>query len=415
MHPSQLSISDYTYHLPADRIAEFPLPERDSSRLLLWQNGQVSEDVYRNLASHLQPGSLTVFNNSKVIEARLLFYKASGARIEIFCLEPHNQYPDLPTAMSRQGSVLWVCMVGGASKWKHGTILEKKITVNGKELILQALFSERRANDTVIELTWNDEHMSFAELLHYAGDMPLPPYIKRKAGALDQDRYQTIYAAAAGSVAAPTAGLHFTPAIFRSMDEKKIDRTYVTLHVGAGTFKPVSSEQMSGHDMHAELIDVPRETIEALLNHLPNGITAVGTTSLRTLESLYWFGIQAAAGKLGDDFPVVEQWDPYENPSTTTAAEALASLLAWMEKNGKDNFVAKTRILIAPGYRFRIINALVTNFHQPKSTLLLLIAALVGDEWKTMYRYAMDHGFRFLSYGDGCLIRLSPYTTGSQQ
>ncbi|RYY57098.1 MAG: S-adenosylmethionine:tRNA ribosyltransferase-isomerase [Chitinophagaceae bacterium] len=396
MHPSQLSISDYTYDLPASRIAGYPLPERDASRLLVWENGQLSETVYRSLPDYLDAGSLVVFNNSRVIEARLLFYKESGARIEIFCLEPHNQYPDLQVAMQQKGSVLWCCMVGGASKWKRGSILEKRLEVNGRVLILQALFSDRRSSDTVIELTWNDEEMSFAELLHHAGDMPLPPYIKRKAETLDQQRYQTIYADQSGSVAAPTAGLHFTDAVFEKLQERNISTAYLTLHVGAGTFKPVSSDQMSGHDMHSELIDVKRDTILQLIEHFPKGITAVGTTSLRTLESLYWFGLQVIAERIGDGLPVLDQWEPYEVDARTSATESLSALVKWMDENGKTSFVAKTRILVAPGYRLRVIRALVTNFHQPKSTLLLLIAAIMGDDWKRMYQYAMDNGFRFL-------------------
>ncbi|MET0637043.1 MAG: S-adenosylmethionine:tRNA ribosyltransferase-isomerase [Chitinophagaceae bacterium] len=405
MHPNKLSISDFTYELPADRIAHYPLAERDASRLLVYHDGNIKESTYRHLAEHLNPDGLIVFNNSKVIEARLLFYKDSGARIEIFCLEPHEQYRDLQQAMGMHGSVLWLCMVGGASKWKRGGILEKKVNVNGRIITLQALYSERRENDTVIELSWDDFNISFAELLHYAGDMPLPPYIKRKAETSDQERYQTIYAREQGSVAAPTAGLHFTPAIFHSLEQKNITPAYVTLHVGAGTFKPVSSEQMEGHDMHAELIDVKKETIVQLVNHLSKGITAVGTTSLRTLESLYWFGVQATEYQLSEDLPTLDQWMPYDHPSDIPAGDALMALVRWMEERKIENFVAKTRILVAPGYKPRVISSLVTNFHQPGSTLLLLVAALIGENWKKMYAYAMQHGFRFLSYGDGCLVK----------
>jgi S-adenosylmethionine:tRNA ribosyltransferase-isomerase len=409
-HPRDLSISDFTYDLPNDRIAARPLAERDSSRLLVYQQGTLKETVYRHIADEIETGTTVVFNNSKVIEARILFYKESGARIEIFCLEPHEQYRDLQQAMSQKGSVLWLCMVGGASKWKHGSILEKKINAGNNTVTLQALYRERRPDDTVIELTWDDCGISFAELLHFAGDMPLPPYIKRKAEGMDQERYQTIYATEEGSVAAPTAGLHFTAAIMDDFRKKNINTAYVTLHVGAGTFKPVSSEQMAAHDMHAELIDVNIATIRQLVNGLEKGITAVGTTSLRTLESLYWFGVMASRDQLSDELPVLGQWWPYENDSDVTAIHALNWLARWMQKNGKENFVAKTRILIAPGYRPRVISALVTNFHQPNSTLLLLVAALIGDQWKRMYEYALANDFRFLSYGDGCLLRLNaPY------
>ena len=406
MHPRQLPISDYTYALPDDRIAPFPEPGRDESRLLVYEDQALTEDRYYNIASHLDPGSLLVFNDSRVIEARVLFYKSSGAKIEVFCLEPHEQYGSLQKAMAQTGSVLWLCMVGGASKWKHGTVLEKRIDANGKEIILQALYHERRVNDTVIELTWNDCGMSFAELLHHAGDMPLPPYIKRKADLSDEERYQTIYAAEKGSVAAPTAGLHFTDRIFNELRIKNIHTGFVTLHVGAGTFKPVSSETMDGHDMHAELIDVSIATIRLVYAHLQKGITAVGTTSMRTLESLYWIGLQAHSETIDHELPVIDQWMPYNNQTILTATDSLHALMKWMDRTNKERLVAKTRILIAPGYTPKIVTALVTNFHQPGSTLLLLIAALIGDNWRTMYEYALNNGFRFLSYGDGCIIKI---------
>ena len=404
MHPKQLSISDYTYQLPEHRIANYPLPVRDASRLLVYDKGIIRDDNYKNITSYIAPGSVLIFNNTKVVEARILFQKPTGGTVEIFCLEPHEQYADISSAMSEKGKVWWQCLVGGASKWKHGEVLKKIITDHGKEIILQAVYVEKRMGSFVIELSWSDLEMSFAELLHHAGAIPLPPYIKRKAESSDAERYQTIYASLDGSVAAPTAGLHFTDELFREFAKKNIQRKFVTLHVGAGTFKPVKSETMEQHDMHAEYIDVSKETISDILANLDNRIIAVGTTSLRTIESLYWLGVKMSIEN-NQAIPELLQWDPYDlHGPDLPVQQALQNLLTWMESNSQEKLVTKTKIIIAPGYKPRIADGLITNFHQPKSTLLLLIAALVGDDWKKIYEHALQNDYRFLSYGDGCFL-----------
>ena len=411
MHPKNLSITDFTYSLPEERIANYPLAERDASKLLIYKDGNISEDIYKNIADHIPADTLLIFNDTKVVEARLLFQKPTGGVIEIFCLEPHEQYADITTAMQQQEKVLWQCLVGGASKWKHGQVLKKIITAYEQEIILQAVYTEKRAGSFVIELSWSPGQISFAELLHHAGAIPLPPYIKRKAETSDAERYQTIYATLDGSVAAPTAGLHFTNTIFNKLKQKNIQTDFVTLHVGAGTFKPVKAEKMEQHEMHSEFIDVTRKTIEHIISKLDDTIIPVGTTSLRTIESLYWLGVKLSVRNKQRTMNNIEknielrQWEAYDMPDENiTAKEALQSLLMWMEKNKTERLVTKTSIIIAPGYKPRIANALVTNFHQPQSTLLLLIAALIGDGWKKVYDYALRNDFRFLSYGDGCLL-----------
>jgi S-adenosylmethionine:tRNA ribosyltransferase-isomerase len=406
MHPKDLSIYDFTYHLPDEKIASFPLPERDASKLLIYKEGKISEDIYRNIDSHLPSGSLLVFNNSKVIEARLLFQKRTGGVIEIFCLEPDNRYNDVTTAMLQQGSVYWKCLIGGASKWKHGHLLEKKIIADDTIIQLSARYVEKTADSFLVELSWQPTELSFAELLHVAGAIPLPPYIKRKPERSDAERYQTIYAKLDGSVAAPTAGLHFSPTVFEKLKAGNVSATYLTLHVGAGTFKPVKSEKMAEHKMHAEFIDVSKATLKQLINNLDK-IIAVGTTSLRTLESLYWLGVKTIGKELSSQL-LVNQWEPYETEGNLAAKDALYALLNWMEENETDRLLAKTQLIIGPGYKPRLAKALVTNFHQPQSTLLLLVAALIGDKWKEVYDYALQHNFRFLSYGDGCLLWISP-------
>lgn len=411
MHPKDLSIHDFTYALPEERIAKYPLPVRDSSRLLVYRNGEITEDLYKNIHAYLPPGALVIFNNTKVVEARLLFQKPTGGMIEIFCLEPHSSYSDITTAMSQTGKVWWHCLVGGASKWKRGQVLEKKIITGEKQLLLQAKYIDKLADSFIIELSWTPATLSFAELLHEAGLVPLPPYIKRAAEASDAQRYQTVYAHQDGSVAAPTAGLHFTGDIFTSLERKNIQRDFVTLHVGAGTFKPVKAGRMELHEMHAEFIEVSRNTIANISTHLDDTIIAVGTTSLRTLETLYWLGVKLAAGSNNhlpsgpDPIPAVSQWEAYTYQGhPVPAQEALHRLLQWLDGKKLERLIAKTQIIIAPGYRTRIADALVTNFHQPQSTLLLLVAGTVGDDWKKIYSYALENDFRFLSYGDGSLL-----------
>ncbi len=404
MHPKELSVHDFTYELPEQQIARYPLPERDSSRLLIYKQGALQESIYRNIYQHLPPDSLLIFNNTKVVAARLLFQKPTGAVVEIFCLEPPPQYADMTTAMTQKGKVTWICLIGGASKWKPGQILEKKMNWNGQEITLHARYLGKEKDSFAIELSWSPEALTFAEVLHVAGNIPLPPYIKREVEQADSDRYQTIYANTEGSVAAPTAGLHFTDALFEQLNGKHISREYVTLHVGAGTFKPVKSDTMGEHPMHAEFIDVNTSTIERILQYLDKHITVVGTTSLRTIESLYWLGVKTVnQPDLALEDLVVHQWDPYEL-NGIAARTALESLLQYMHAHKMDRLITKTSLLIAPGYTFQIPRALVTNFHQPQSTLLLLVAAFVGNDWRKLYSYALENEFRFLSYGDGCLL-----------
>lgn len=409
--PGNISIQDYTYSLPEDKIAKYPLAERDASKLLVYKEGEIKTDIYRNISKYLPEDSVLLFNNTKVVEARLLFQKETGGIIEIFCLEPHEQYPDITTAMLQKEKVLWQCLVGGASKWKTGQVPEKKIRSGKNEIALQARYIEKRADSFIIELSWMPDQLSFAEVLHHAGSIPLPPYIKRSVEESDKERYQTVYAHAEGSVAAPTAGLHFTPKIFRELDNIHVVRDFVTLHVGAGTFKPVKSEIMREHSMHAEWIDVSKKTIENILNNLEEAIVAVGTTSLRTIESLYWLGVRQSgfrdqeSADYANKLLELSQWEVYAPlKENISAGDALQSLLKWMDENKLERLIAKTQILIAPGYEFKIIKGLITNFHQPQSTLLLLVAALIGDEWKKVYDYALQNNFRFLSYGDGCLL-----------
>jgi S-adenosylmethionine:tRNA ribosyltransferase-isomerase len=406
MNPQDILISDYRYDLPSDRIADHPLAERHASRLLIYRNGRITEDTYRNIAGHLPEDSLLVFNNTKVVEARIEFRKSTGARIEIFCLEPPAEYGGIANALAQAGGVSWRCLIGGASKWKPGQVLRKEMPDG---LVLEARYVEKQGDSFLIALSWTPAELSFAELLHRAGFIPLPPYIHRQAEAADSQRYQTIYAQQDGSVAAPTAGLHFTGAIFDSLAARKIRHRFVTLHVGAGTFLPVKSATLGGHPMHVEYIDVNREFIIELRGTLAAGkpVIAVGTTSARTLESLYWLGIG------GEDL-VVRQWDAYGGQDRgIPATEALTRLLDRMEQRRIERLVTTTQLLISPGYEWKIVAALVTNFHQPESTLLLLIASLIGEDWRRLYDYALKQGFRFLSYGDGCLL-FNPAPAGTR-
>ena len=403
MRLPNLSIQDYTYYLPQERIANFPLQERDASKLLVYRNGVIDEDIYKNLDRRLPSDTLLIFNDTKVISARLLFHKPTGGIIEIFCLEPHEQYRDITTAMMQQETVLWQCLIGGASKWKHGQILEMKITIGQKQTVLRAKYIDKRIDSFVIEFSWDETKMTFAEILHHAGAIPLPPYIKRKAQSLDAERYQTVYAHYEGSVAAPTAGLHFTDNLLNRLRQKSIQTDFITLHVGAGTFKPVKSATIQGHEMHGEFITVSKGTIQNIIDNLARTIVPVGTTSLRTIESLYWLGVKVASGKESD--LTVSQWEPYELETQNVAAElALTNLLHLMDKKNMPRLTTKTNIIIVPGYKPRIAKALITNFHQPQSTLLLLVAALIGNDWRRMYHYALQNDFRFLSYGDGSLL-----------
>ncbi len=403
MHPKNLRIEDFNYPLSDDRIARYPLVERDASKLLIYNEGKITEDLYRNISEHIPSGSLMVFNQTKVVHARLLFKKPSGGAIEVFCLAPHEHYSDIQAAMLQKGRVTWECLVGGASKWKHGIVLQ--FVNDDPYFTLSARIVERTPSAYILSLEWDNEEFTFAEILHHAGKVPLPPYLHREAEFGDEGRYQTVFAKDEGSVAAPTAGLHFTNGILNSLAAKKIQTSFVTLHVGAGTFKPVKSETMSEHNMHAEWLEVTFETIQQLKNHLGNNIVAVGTTSLRTLESLYWIGNKIANGIEIDLHGIsVSQWEPYEQAPTVSTEIALNAIAAFMTANNLKKLVTRTQILIAPGYTFRIVNGLVTNFHQPQSTLLLLVSAFIGPDWRKVYEYAMNNDFRFLSYGDGQLL-----------
>jgi len=411
MHPGQLSILDYTYDLPAERIACYPLPERDSSKLLIYRKSDISETIYTHLDDHLPANTLIVFNNTRVVEARLLFTKASGSTIEVFCLEPHEQYADVTTAMLQKGKVLWKCLVGGAKKWKPGELLTHSFNGPDAMITLTATKLEHRSDHYIVELSWSDTTLSFAELLHFAGSIPLPPYLNRGAEEKDKETYQTIYAKHDGSVAAPTAGLHFTTQLLDKLSAKQIEAAYVTLHVGAGTFKPVKAATMQEHDMHAEFIDVNLATIQQLIDRIDGTIVAAGTTSLRTIETLYWMGVKLgeqlrlkAPGTVTIKTISIHQWDAYELPQDVPAAIALQNLVNWMQQYTIERLVTKTQIIIAPGYSLRVAKGLLTNFHQPQSTLLLLVAAITGNDWRRIYDYALDNQFRFLSYGDGSLL-----------
>ena len=401
MIPEDISIKYYTYDLPAERIAMHPLPERDSSKLLVYKDEIITESTFDKVDTFLNEKCLLVYNNTQVINARLIFFKESGKKIEIFCLEPFQEFADYNMVMTSTSSLRWKCMVGGAASWK-GETLVKNITHKNSTINLEARLIEKVQEVFVVEFSWSHPY-TFAEVLAQAGVVPLPPYIKRKPIDADVERYQTIYAAQQGSVAAPTAGLHFTDAVFKRLDKKKIARLALTLHVGAGTFKPVTAETMSNHIMHAEWIDVNLATIEKLAS-FEHDIVAVGTTSLRTLETLYWLGIKAL------DNPEIEsltllQWDPYKlTEQTIQRKQALQALISWMKNKAAKKLITTTQLLIVPGYKFKMTDVIITNFHQPHSTLLLLVAAAVGERWKELYRYALENEFRFLSYGDSNLI-----------
>ena len=405
MDPKNIQIRDYTYTLPEDQIAWFPLEKRDASRLLIYRDGEITEDFYFNLTDHIPGGSLMVFNNTKVLEARILFQKPTGGVIEIFCLEPEGQ-PDVTMAMQQQQKVLWKCLIGGASKWKHGQVLQKKISSQQQDILLEARYIEKKQDHFIIELSWSPPALSFASVLHDAGAIPLPPYIKREASQSDEERYQTIYARYLGSVAAPTAGLHFTESVMNGFKTKNISHDFVTLHVGAGTFKPVKSEKLGDHEMHAEYFQVSASLIRELANAEKRTRIAVGTTTLRTLESLYWLGVKVCRNAtITAEELILDQWEATTlNRLSITVKQSLDSLLIWMEARKMETILSKTQLIITPGYEVKMADALITNFHQPQSTLLLIVAAIAGDDWKKMYDYALENKFRFLSYGDGNLI-----------
>ena len=411
MNPRHIHISDYNYPLPDERIAKFPLAQRDHSKLLVFENGDISEDIFYNITGHLPKGALMVFNNTKVIQARMHFRKETGALIEVFLLEPAEP-ADYELMFQTNGKCAWHCLVGNLKKWKEGQ-LSRSFEVNGKTVTLsvERLHEERTSH--WVEFRWDNPDVSFAEILDAAGELPIPPYLNRDTQESDKTTYQTVYSKIKGSVAAPTAGLHFTDKVLADIDAHGIDREELTLHVGAGTFKPVKSEEIEGHEMHTEYICVNKKTIDKLIAHGGKAI-AVGTTSVRTLESLYYMGVKLHDNpNLTEDELHVCQWEPYEYAERLAAEgnapldtiDALREISDYLDRNSRKSLHSSTQIIIAPGFEYRIVDILVTNFHQPQSTLLLLVSALVKGEWRRIYDYALAHDFRFLSYGDSCLIK----------
>jgi len=395
-----IRITDYSYDLPGERIAKYPLPERDRSRLLVWDGEGITDTHFSELPSYIEQDNLLVFNNTKVIRARLLFRKDSGARIEVFCLEPHQPF-DFAQNLSSTGYVEWKCLIGNLKRWKTGP-LKASFRHQGSQVTLTAEKAGSDADSFIVRFSWDDNRLTFADLLTSMGHMPIPPYLNRDDEESDVADYQTLYASVNGSVAAPTAGLHFTTAVFDALDAKGVHKTEITLHVSAGTFRPVKSELICDHMMHTEHFYITTGVLKTLMG---KKITAVGTTSVRALESLYWLGIKAAGGLLTDEaIPSVSQWDPYEYEPGTGTDSSLSHLLRFMEDRGLDRIEARTDIIIIPGYRFRLVSSMVTNFHQPHSTLLLLVAAFTGDAWKEIYDHALGSGYRFLSYGDSMLL-----------
>lgn len=404
MDTKHIQIKDFNYNLPDERIARFPLAKRDNSKLLLYRHGEVTEDVFHNIAQYLPKGALMVFNNTKVIQARLHFRKETGALIEVFLLEPYMP-ADYEQMFQTTGHCSWLCMIGNLKKWKEGT-LKRTFDVKGKEVTLVAERKEDVHKSYRVDFSWDASDVSWAELLDAVGELPIPPYLNRETQESDKTTYQTVYSKIKGSVAAPTAGLHFTPEVLADIDRHGIDREELTLHVGAGTFKPVKSEEIQDHEMHTEYICVHRQTLEKLIRHEAKAI-AVGTTSVRTLESLYYIGVKLEKTlDLSEEELHVCQWEPYENAvaKPITPLKAIENILAYLDKHGLSALHASTQIIIAPGYEYNIVKMLVTNFHQPQSTLLLLVSAFVHGDWRKIYDYALAHDFRFLSYGDSSLL-----------
>lgn len=403
--PKHIRISEFNYPLPDERIAKFPLPVRDQSKLLLYRHGEVTEDIFTSLPDYLPANSLMIFNNTKVIQARLHFHKETGALIEVFCLEP-IQPNDYALNFQQTEHAAWLCMIGNLKKWKEGA-LKREITVKGKPLTLTAERGACHGTSHWVDFRWNNPEITFADILEVFGELPLPPYLNRETQESDKETYQTVYSKIKGSVAAPTAGLHFTPRVLDALREKGVALEELTLHVGAGTFKPVKSEEIEGHEMHTEYISVNRSTLEKLVAHEGKAI-AVGTTSVRTLESLYHIGVTLLHNPNATEEDLhVKQWQPYETAletAATPAVDALQAIIAYLDRHHMETLHSSTQIIIAPGYEYRIVKAMVTNFHQPQSTLLLLVSAFLHGDWRKIYDYALAHDFRFLSYGDSSLL-----------
>ncbi|MDR1726146.1 MAG: S-adenosylmethionine:tRNA ribosyltransferase-isomerase [Bacteroidales bacterium] len=405
--PFHINIADYDYNLTDNYIAKYPLEERDKAKLLIYhkKEGKINQTLFSNLPSLLDKGSLLVFNDTKVVNARLFFEKESGAIIEIFCLEPIEPC-EIQQAFSQKKQTVWKCFIGNNKRWKSG-ILTKKL----KDFSLSAKKISETGNAFIVEFDWNND-FTFSQVLEVAGLIPLPPYIKRELRRKDEEDYQTIFATNEGSVAAPTAGLHFTDKTFDDLKNKEIYCEFLTLHVGAGTFKPVTANDISQHIMHTEKVVITKSMIENLINHFDKGITAVGTTSVRTLESLYWYGIDVINNykpQVENNKPLkmdIKQWLPYEKNCNITTKEAFKAILSMMQNCKAETIYGKTQIIIAPPYKYRVINSMITNFHQPKSTLLLLVSAFIGEDWRKVYQYALNNNFRFLSFGDACYFSI---------
>lgn len=395
-----ISIDEYDYPLPDERIAKYPLAERDASKLLVLKDNKICASQFRNIGEFLPKDALLVFNETKVIRARLQFQKETGSHIEVFCLEPDDDYQ---IAFSSASPVRWKCLVGNSKRWREG-LLSMPLTVAGQQVTLNANRIERNDQYSEIEFSWEPSSLPFASILEAAGEIPLPPYLHRDAEPEDRDRYQTVFAKYDGSVAAPTAGLHFTKPLIKELEDSGLQFDEVTLHVGAGTFRPVATETIGEHAMHSETIIVRKSFIERLMNQIGKNIIPVGTTSTRTLESLYWIGMMLHEQGMELHTLHVEQWYPYEKHDALSAAEALQNIVNYLDLHQLTRLESSTALIIAPSYKMRIITGLITNFHQPKSTLLLLVSALIGERWKQCYQFALDNGFRFLSYGDSCLF-----------
>ena len=385
-------IADYNYPLPDERIAKYPLAERDHSKLLVYRDGKVSEDRFYHIGDYIAPHSLLVYNNTRVIQARLEFHKSSGARIEVFCLEPIAPH-DYQLSLGATTGCTWKCMVGNAKKFNVESL---ELRVERLGVTLRVSKGEQHGNTYEVHFSWDNEKVSFAEILDAVGELPIPPYLNRKTEESDKRTYQTVYSRIKGSVAAPTAGLHFTERVLDDIRSRGIETEELTLHVGAGTFLPVKTADANEHTMHTEIIAVPKKAIEHIISKLGH-IVAVGTTSMRTLESLYFIGCHP-------DQPTVGQFEPYENEFTLSVKDSLQAIVDYLEATGQETLHAETQIMIKPGYEFRVVDQLITNFHQPQSTLLLLVSAFVKGDWKTIYDYALSHDFRFLSYGDSSIL-----------
>ncbi len=402
INPKNISAKEYNYTLPENKIAKYPLNERDASKLLIYEKGSIKKEIFRNIPDYIQNDYLLVFNNAEVVYSRLKFKKETGAEIEIFCLEPIEP-KEYNLAFQSNKKTIWRCLVGNLKKWKTG-VLKKEISVNKQATTLTAHKKQRDNNYVDIEFSWNNPEITFSDILNYSGIVPIPPYLKRDSENIDKTRYQTIYSRVKGSVAAPTAGLHFTKSVMNKLKEKNIPFSEVTLHVGAGTFRPVKAETVAEHEMHTEHFSVSLNTVQELIKN-PNKILAVGTTSVRTLESIYWLGQKIKNFKKENDLRIkLKQWEHMELPSNESFKESLNNIEDYLRKNQLEHLNASTQIMITPGYCFKVKEAMVTNFHQPKSTLLMLIAAFVGEDWKKIYQFALNNDFRFLSYGDSSLL-----------